>query len=197
MLIGLTGGMGCGKSAALNFFSEFEYMTLDADRICHMLYNDNKSEFFRKIYARWGDKILSPNNNICRDAVAKLVFSEKKELEWLNSLLHPAVIKQALKIYNDSGKVNTIFDVPLLYEAGWEKFFDKIVAVWCSDGIRRERLLARGMTKEEIIRRDEKQISPEIKMERADYALINNGTLNQLRKQCQIVTDKINNLNYK
>jgi len=197
MFIGLTGGMGCGKSAALNFFSKLEYITLDADIICHKLYSNSDSKIFRKIYARWGDKVLSDSNTISRKAVSKIVFSEESDREWLNSLLHPAVIKEALKVYNDSGKINTIFDVPLLYEVEWEKYFEKIVVVWCSEKIRQERLLKRGMTKEEIKRRDKTQFTPELKMERADYAIINNGSLDQLKEQCQIIVNKINNLNCK
>jgi len=197
MFIGLTGGMGCGKTAALNFFSESQYITLDADTICHSLYCDTNSEIFYQIYERWGNKILSANKKINRDAVGKLIFSNKKEREWLNALLHPAVIKHALQIYRNSGNLNTIFDVPLLYEVGWEKYFDSIIAVWCSNEIRLQRLTERGMTEKEIDRRDNAQLHPDIKMERADYALINNGTLEQLQKQCKIVIDKINNLNYK
>ena len=193
MFIGLTGGMGCGKSAALNFFSELEYITLDADTICHTLYNNNKSEFFRKIYEKWGDKILS-GSRIDRQAVAQLVFEDKREREWLNSLLHPALLREALKSYEDSGKVDTIFDVPLLYEVGWEKYFDKIVAVWCSEKIQLQRLLKRGMTEEEIEKRNKTQLAPDLKMERADYAIINNGNLAQLKEQCQIIVNRLRKL---
>ena len=191
MFAGLTGGMGCGKSAALNFFAELGYVTIDADSICHTLYRNSESQFSKSLHKRWGDKIIAENGEIDRKVVGEIVFADKKELKWLNSILHPAVIKEGLKVYNNNKRVVTIFDVPLLFEVGWENHFDKIISVWCNEKIRMDHLLKRGMSEDEIKRRDKNQWDPELKMERADYAMINNSTLLHLQKQCKITGEKL------
>ncbi len=191
MFIGLTGGMGCGKSATLSFFLECGYMTLDADKICHELYSNKGSVLFEQLHKRWGDAVISVNGTIDRASVGKIVFTENDELEWLNGVLHPAVFSEGFRIYNNSGKKDTIFDVPLLFEAGWESYFDKTVSVWCREEIRMKRLLKRGMSKCDIERRDKMQFKPELKMERADYVIINNNTLEHLKQQCKVIGDKL------
>ena len=192
MLIGLTGGMGCGKSSALRLFAEIGMQTLDSDSICHQLYSDKESKIFQDMKARWGDRILSTNGNIDRCAVAKLVFPDSKEREWLNSLLHPAVLQKGREIYENSNKTDTIFDVPLLFEVGWDKHFDTVLTVWTEPTLRLARLKKRGMEEDEIDKRDRSQLSPELKMEKADYVIINNGTLEQLKQQCKIIINRLN-----
>ena len=191
MFIGLTGGMGCGKSAALRCFSELGYKTLDADRICHELYSNNSSQLFRLLHKRWGEEIISGSGIINRATVAKIVFANKDELNWLNSVLHPAVIEEGLRIYNSSGKKKTFFDVPLLFEVGWESYFDRTVSIWCNETRRIKRLLKRGMSEDDIKQRDKRQWNPQLKMERADYVIINNSTLGNLQQQCIMVEQVI------
>ncbi len=192
MFIGLTGGMGSGKSSTLKFFSAFGWQTIDADLLCHSFYNDSKSEIFRAMHTRWGNKILLESGRIDRTAVGKLVFSDTDSREWLNALLHPAILQKALKIYRNSDQKETVFDVPLLYEAGWEGNFDKIIAVWTADKIRAERLKKRGMSKNDIRSRDNAQLSPDLKIEKADYVIINNGNIDQLKNQCKIIINILN-----
>ena len=191
MFVGLTGGMGCGKSVALNFFAELGYMTIDADSICHKLYNDRESQFTQTLHKRWGDRIITGTGEINRKLVGEIVFSDKEELEWLNSTIHPAVLEEGLKIHANSRQAITIFDVPLLFEVGWEHHFDKIISVWCDENRRIDHLLKRGMSKDEIARRDKNQWSPDLKMERADYAIINNSTLSHIQAQCKIIGERL------
>ena len=192
MLIGLTGGMGCGKSSALQIFSELSWNTLDADAICHDFYLNRDSEIYHKVYERWGKQILSGDGSIDRRVIGKLVFSDSASLEWLNSILHPAILQRGLELYTAAGEVDTIFDVPLLYEVCWEKHFDAVVTIWTEDNLRIERLKSREMTKEDIRRKDKFQITPELKVEKADYVLINNGDMDHLRNECIRLTKKLN-----
>ena len=193
MFIGLTGGMGCGKSTASSCFSKLGYKTLDADKICHELYSNKSSQLFEILYKRWGEKIISSNDTIERAVVAKIVFADKDELNWLNSVLHPAVLEEGIRIYNRLDKKKTVFAVPLLFEVKWESYFDKTVTVWCNEKIRLKRLLNRGMSENEVKIRDKRQWDPQLKMERADYVIINNSTLANLQQQCSIIVKKQQN----
>jgi len=192
MLIGLTGGMGCGKSAALDCFAELGYTTTDADSICHMLYNDSRSSLFKKLYKRWGSRIISETNTIDRKIVSRIAFSDVNELKWLNSVVHPAVLEEGLRVNSNSEKKITFFDVPLLFEAGWDRYCDATITVWCKNEIRIKRLKKRGMTEEEIKKRDMHQMQPEEKIEKADYAIINNSSLLHLKQQCEIIVKELN-----
>ena len=182
----MTGGIGSGKSSALKIFNELGVLTLDADAICHSLYSEKNSQLVNKIRNRWGDCVINESTGaINRAELGKIVFGDKEELQYLNRIVHPAVLKYAETVRRGNDNAVTVFDVPLLYEAGWQNRFDKIITVWTSRKIRYQRLRARGMSEEEIKRRDENQIEPDEKLERADYGLINNGDFEFLKLQCE------------
>ena len=185
MLIGLTGGIGAGKSTVIGFFSEFAWQTLDSDAICHDLYKDSTCDAYTLMVERWGNRIVSENGYIDRKKVADLVFCNSQDREWLNSILHPMVFNCAVEIYTQlDATVPVIFDVPLLFEVKWEKYFTKIIAIFTTREIQMNRLLERGMSKLEIDRRIATQMTMEEKAEKADFVLVNNGSLKLLKKQC-------------
>lgn len=184
-LIGLTGGMGCGKSTVLNIFRSLGCDTMDADNICHELY-ENDSLVISQIMDRWGPSLLDKNNKLDRKKIAKIVFKDKKELEWLNSLLHILVLKKA-KEYIADKKNMTIFDVPLLFEADWQYHFDVTIAVWTTRELQSKRLKGKGWTEQEISSRIKFQMSADEKLERADFGIINIGSMELLIKQCKCI----------
>jgi dephospho-CoA kinase len=100
-------------------------------------------------------------------------------------------LRKALDEYVKAAGKDVLFDVPLLFEAGWESHFDAVLAVWAEPEVRWKRLTERGMSDEDVRRRDDAQMPSAVKLERADFALINNGTLDDLRLQCEIVSDTI------
>lgn len=186
MLIGLTGGIGAGKSSALKCFSDLGWKTLDADTICHELYCDESCEAYKLMVNRWGEKIVAKNRTIDRTIVAQFVFKDPKEREWLNKMLHPMVLDCAIEEYSKcDATVPVIFDVPLLFEAEWENYFTKIITIYATEEVQVERLKNRGMKVEDIKRRVASQMSLNEKVERSDYALINNGSVELLTLQCQ------------
>ena len=192
MFIGLTGGMGCGKSTASAIFAKMAWQVLDADDICHSLYEERDGQLLKLLIKRWGEVVINPNGiGIDREKVSNIIFNSSEERKWLNATIHPLVLKKALDIYATNSEINTLFDVPLLYESGWENHFDSIVAIWTNNEIRTLRLRKRGMSDNEIERRDAAQMSIERKVDRADYALINNGSVEQLRAQCAIISNAI------
>ncbi|MDD2403428.1 MAG: dephospho-CoA kinase [Victivallaceae bacterium] len=190
MIIALTGGIGSGKSAALQAFAELGWKTLSADQICHDIYRDDL-DFIDQLYQHWGDTIFSMKGVIDRKAVAKIIFTQPDELKWLNSLLHPMIRQVADKQFTATPEDDYIFEVPLLYECGWEKDFSAVICVWSEASLIRKRLLNRGLNDDEISRRMANQLPADQKLERADFALINNGSLANLYAQCEILTNQI------
>lgn len=185
MLVGLTGGIGTGKSTALKYFAELGWKTLDADVICHKLYHDETCEAYREIVERWGEDILSGNGEIDRAKVAGIVFNDSSEREWLNGVLHPRVLEYAIGQYQqNNATVPMIFDVPLLFEVSWERYFSQTVVVFTEDKIQLTRLQDRGMTLADVKQRIAAQMPLSEKIEKADFALINNGTQEVLKEQC-------------
>ena len=191
MFVGLTGGTGCGKSTALECFSSLGWKTLDADCICYELYEDGRSGVAEALHRRWGDKVFTGNRDVDRKKVADIVFRNKRERLWLNSLLHPKVLERAVREAGKSRNRNFIFAVPLLFEAKWEKEFDCTVSIWTDKKTQYERLAKRGWSLEEIERRCRCQITPDEKMELADFAIINNGGIDLLCKQCKTLNKYI------
>ena len=190
MIVGVTGGIGAGKSTVVNIFKEYGWHTIDADKICHSLYDQSDSDILKKLIRRWGKSILLEDGTLNRQQVAEIIFNDEKEREWLDSIIHPAVLKQGLDLHQSFNKENSLFDLPLLFEVGWDNQFDSIISVWTEKSIVYERLINRGMSIDDIEKRIQAQLSPEIKIEKSDFTIINNGNLITLRKQCEKIINK-------
>ena len=192
-LIGLTGGPGCGKSAVLRIFASFtSWKVFDADAICHELYAEKNSVFTEWIAMRWGKDFICEDGTLDRAKIAEKVFSDKKELAWLNGLVHPEIMRRIEHGIDMCGCQDyAMIDAPLLFEAGWNKFLQLTIAVWSSPEIQMGRLLARGWTKEHAESRIAAQLPAQEKLERADYGIINNASLDILREQCVKLNNKI------
>jgi dephospho-CoA kinase len=191
MFVGLTGGIGCGKTTALECFSSLDWKTLDADNICHEIYGDVGSGVPETLRKRWGRKVFSRDGSLNRKKISEIVFNDSIELFWLNDLLHPEVLRRSREAVKNSRNKYVIFAVPLLFEVKWEKEFDLTVAVWADRETQYARLRGRGWTGKEIETRCNWQIPPERKMELADYALINNGSPGFLFEQCEKLNNQI------
>lgn len=193
-VIGLSGGIGCGKSTALKIFSELECTIIESDKIVHELYEENSEDSarFRKILTdKWGNEVLT-EGNLDRKKIGKIVFTNKNALEWLNSNTHPYVFSRAEMIIKASPKSRIIiFDIPLLFELGIEKDFSSTIAIWTNKEQQTKRLKARNWTEHEIYERIKNQLTPDIKLERASYGIINTGDLNYLKEQCKQILIKI------
>jgi len=181
MLLGLTGGIGSGKSTVLEIFQELSVIVEDADLIVHNLYK-NDEELKQEIVKRWG-KDACINNRIDRKFIAKIVFANHIEIQWLNALIHPKVREKISEIKHQSKIV--IVAIPLLYEGQLEERFSKIISVWCPEETQLQRLLKRGWSKEEIDDRKRNQMHQDEKLHRADYGIINDGTIENLKSQCE------------
>ena len=182
-LIGLTGGIGCGKSAALKAFSSLNCNVLDADAVCHELYNEPNGVVVHATTERWGNKVIT-SNLVDRKKIAEIVFNDGEERKWLNELIHPLIFKRANEVARNVNDL-LIFDVPLLFEANWEKHFTKIISVWTTPKIQIARLEKRNWSEKEIKSRIDAQMSADEKLGKADFCIINIGDLEFLKKQCK------------
>ena len=195
MLVGLTGGAGCGKTTVLKIFEELGWFTIDADSLVHEIYRDEAiKDILRR---RWGaGDITEISGNIDREKIAEIVFNDKNELEWLESVLHPAVFERAEGIIKNCGKSHIMFDIPLLYEKNKASIFDLIISVWAEKNIQHRRLTQRNWSIDDIKSRNSRQFSQGDKLERADLGIINSGSMDLLREQCVILDKQIRTIQY-
>jgi dephospho-CoA kinase len=196
MLVGLTGGIGCGKSAVAEIFSGLGWKKLNADSICKNIYDSKNSKLFHRLRERWGDKVFLPDGAVDKKAIAEIVFNAPEELKWLNAVLHPLIQEEAELFIKKHAGQDVIFEIPLLYEAGWEDMPDLVICVWTEHETQLKRLEARGMSRDEAERRLQHQHSPLEKLERADIGLINNGNLENLKKQCEYINNNLKRTNH-
>lgn len=136
--IGLTGGMGCGKSAAADAFRKLGVEVLDADKLAHIALAENMS--FRDSLSKiFGEKAFPPNENPNRAEIARIAFSDKEKLAALENALHPAINAMWLERLREiqascDGKFSAlVVEMPLLFEKGLEKNFDICITVFCSE----------------------------------------------------------------
>lgn len=181
-LVVITGGLGCGKSTVLELLRTLGCRTADADVLAHDLYRRG-SPLWQSLVGRWGQEILDSQQEIRRAQVADIVFDNPGERQWLEGQIHPAVQRQILELAGQA--VSPLYcAIPLYYEAGWEIPEARIVCVWCQPGLQRQRLRQRGWDDREIDRRLACQLGQDEKLKRADFALVNNSSIEQLRRQC-------------
>jgi len=180
MRIGLTGGMGAGKTAAAVAFGHQGFRILSADRLAHEVLM--RPEVLRKIQERWGDEVITENGLPDRELIADRVFCEPEELHWLEAIIHP-VIRAEWKAAIADRKQDWLVEVPLLFEKGWESDFDLTVAITCTPELQNKRLVARGWTAAQIAARIAAQMPMAEKAKRADYVLVNDGSIEALEAQ--------------
>ena len=182
-LIVITGGIGTGKSAVLAQFRALGGAGLDTDDVAHELYAPN-GPAWRAIANHFGHAIVRADGQLDRKAIARRVFAAPLELAWLNGLLHP-LIRERLLAEADFVAPRPLFAaVPLWYEIGWELPGVRVIATWCTTALQLERLYARGWSEEEIARRLKNQLPKDEKLNRADYAILTIGSMNDLHEQC-------------
>jgi dephospho-CoA kinase len=186
--IGLTGGIGAGKSEALAALERLGVETLSTDAVTHELYG---SEQLRdRLVERWGEEV-APDGAVDRDEVARIVFEQPEELAWLESELHPRVGQRVLEWRSslDPATEVAVVEVPLLFEAGMEGVFDDVIAVVADDAIRERRLEERGSAGLEG--RSERQLDQAEKAGRADYVIRNDGSLEDLESELAAVLKRV------
>lgn len=182
--VGLTGGLGAGKSTALAALTELGAATLSADAVVHELLGTE--ELRTAIAERFGAEALHGDGAVDRAAVAERAFASEADREWLEGVLWPRVGERtaAWREQQDAAArppVAAVVETPLLFEAGIESRFDHVIAVIAGEGIRDERAAARGHAA--VAQRAGRQLSQEEKSRRADFTVRNDGTEPELKAE--------------
>ena len=195
-IIGITGGIGAGKSAALDAFGRAGAATFSADRAVHAIYAEDE-DVRAAVRGRWGDEVLDADGSVRRDVIAAHVFGAPEELAWLEGLLHPRVAQAWLRFVEEAAasapRPRAIAaEVPLLYEAGLEERYDRIVAISAPLDLRLERVGERAHGGSADARaRAAHQMPESEKLRRADYGYVNDGSLADLDAFVRRVLDEV------
>lgn len=186
--VGLTGGIGAGKSEALAAFERQGAATLSTDRVAHDLLEDD--EVRAALIDRWGEDV-APNGVVDRDRVSEIVFNDRDELAWLESVTHPRVGAHVLEWRQNLGSdvEVAVVEVPLLFEAAMEDAFDTTVAVVADDELRDARLRERGQGG--LAGREGRQLDQEEKGRRADHVIRNDASLEELESEVRKLIEEL------
>jgi dephospho-CoA kinase len=191
--VGLTGGIGSGKSMALDALAELGAATLSADAVVHELLGSD--EVRELLVERFGPDVLDAGGAVDRSAVAARVFERSEDRVWLEELLWPRVGARMVDWRaeleaRESRPVAAVVEVPLLFEAGMEGAFDTTIVVVADEPLRAERAGARGHTA--VAERAARQLSQEEKAARAGHVVRNDGTREELKAELSRVLATIN-----
>ena len=195
MIVGLTGGIGSGKSVAGDFFIELGIDVIDADHVSKNILDDNESA--KKLFLEhFGEKFIDKNNNVDRAFLRDEIFKNEDKKEALESIIHPLVREEIFNFIENSNSVYKIIMVPLIYETNSQDFYDKIVVVDCKEENQIIRASKRdNKTKNDIINIMKNQASSDERMSIADEVIKNDSSLDDLKKQVIKVHQKLLGIN--
>ena len=189
-IIGITGGVASGKSTVARLLEERGARLLNADRAGHEVLRLPRVE--TAVRERWGEAIFGPDGRIDRARLARIVFASgaeaRQEREYLEQLTHPEIarlLKQQVESLAAAGVSVAVLDAPLLIEAGWDQWCEKIMFVEAPREARLARAIARGWSKEDFAAREGAQESLGRKRVRADVIIDSSGSLGRTRAQVE------------
>ncbi len=194
MLVGLTGGFGCGKSTVLKLFEELGATVLSADSIVHDLLK--RADVRDSLVEMFGPDILV-KGEIDRKKLSEKVFPDEAKRRKLEKLLHPLVFETIEQKYKKSAnptsntEIIMVVEIPLLFETGFDKGVDAVVVVRTDVDVVRERLRRKGFSDEEIRIRTAAQFPVDEKASRADYVIDNSGSPEDTERQVRAVWEDL------
>ena len=184
LVVGLTGGIGSGKSLAAQFFAELGALVIDADQLARDAI-ERGSDGFDELIATFGDSILS-NGLVDRRALGELVFRDAEAKKKLEGIIHPIVRREFEEAVQSLEQDQIlIYEIPLLFETKVMERFDYIVTVEADMQLRKERLLKKGLRNSEVESRIAAQASREERVSIADQVFENNGSEDELLRSVE------------
>ena len=189
-VIGLTGGIGCGKSLAAQYFAELGALVIDADQLARAAI-ERGTDGFDEVVALFGDSILK-DGNIDRRALGELIFRDPAAKKQLESIIHPFVRREFEEaVASLKGEQVLVYEIPLLVETGAHERFDVVITVESEMENRVARLRGRGMHTSEIEGRVAAQATREQRIEVADFLIENDGSEDELLRQVENIWDSL------
>jgi dephospho-CoA kinase len=185
-VIGLTGGIGSGKSSAARFFSELNVRVIDADHIAKDLLAEN--DLAQQVIDHFGQQICDKNGQLQRHLLRDLIFSDAAARVWLENLLHPLIRSRIIAAIAQSESAYVVVVIPLLVETHQEDYIDRVLVIDVPESVQVNRLMQRdGMSMVEANKILQIQASRQTRLAFADDVIENTGSLQELK-------DKIRNL---
>ena len=193
--IGLTGGIGSGKSEVSKFFQAWGAYIFDADREAKHIIDKDKSAQ-KEIVKEFGSDVIDANQNIDKKKLARIAFQDEFHQLALNSIIHPYVFKKIDSTFEEIQQKNNhncfVVDAALIYESGADTHMDYVIVITSLLRYRTERVMSRNnITREDFLKRVSLQWSDEDKEHMADYVIQNNSDLNKLKKESKRIFDLI------
>lgn len=192
MILGLTGGIGTGKSTVANMLKEKGIPVVDTDLISREVIE--YPEIIEKIKLEISNEVFDFNNKLDRKKMSEIVFENQEKLKKLNEIMHPEILKKMWDEVEELKKNHKIIvvDVPLLFEINMEKEVDKILLIYASKEIQLKRIMERdGRTREEAVKIISSQMPLYKKREKSDYIIQNNDSLENLEKKLEKILEKL------
>ena len=183
MIIGLTGGIGSGKSVAAALFKDIGIDLIDADDLARDSLNIN-SKGYELFIEEFGDKYLDENKNINRELIRKLIFNDSDAKSKLENIIHP-IVRSGIETFIKNKKSDyCIIVVPLIFETNSSKIYDRVLVIDCDVDVQISRTSKRdNQTKSDIENIVNKQATREQRLSIADDVIVNNGSLDLLRNE--------------
>jgi dephospho-CoA kinase len=187
--VAVTGGIGAGKSEALHAFARHGAAVISSDEIVHDLLRSDE-DVRAAVRERFGDGVFGPEGQVDRGRIADVVFADPEQLDWLERLLHPRVVAAYLSWRDDLASrpdppAVCVTEVPLLYEVGGDTRFDAVVVISAAPDVRVSRQVRPMQDRERRLIPDEEKLS------RADFAYVNDGSLEELDQFVSGVVEKL------
>ncbi len=189
--IGLTGGIGAGKSTVARLLAEHGAIVVDADALAREVVAPG-TEGLREVVDAFGEDVLREDGSLDRPAVAKIVFADPDKRKTLEAITHPRIGERTKELFDSAGEDDVVVhDVPLLVELNMAGLYEAVVVVEAPDGVRLERLEARGLGRDEAAERIRSQADPEQRRAVATVVIDNAGDEDALRRRVDEVWEQL------
>lgn len=187
MIIGLTGGIGCGKTTVTELFQKRNVPVVDADEIAHAVVQPNEPAL-ASIADAFGQKIITQNGHLDRDQLREIVFTNPAKKKELEDILHPVIFKTMYQQLKQYDAPYGIASIPLLFEGNNPHDFARVLVIDCPESVQVERVKARDQLSDKIINSImSSQCSRAYRLAHADDTITNNGSLSSLESQVEIL----------
>ena len=185
LIIGLTGGIGSGKSVASDKFKSLGVAVVDADVASRTVVEPGKPAL-KEIQDHFGSGIITAEGKLDRNKLREIIATDAKERKWLESVLHPKIGEQITKEISESTSVYTLFVAPLLLETNSQEMCSRVVVVDVPKDVQIQRTAKRDkVSSNQVEQMVAAQMKREKRLEKADDVLLNNGTIEDLEKQVE------------
>ncbi|HWQ82044.1 MAG TPA: dephospho-CoA kinase [Ignavibacteria bacterium] len=194
ILVGITGGIGSGKSEVCRMLSKKGYKVIFADLMAKELYKTNKG-LARKVVRAFGKGILNYQGVISLTKLREVVFANKNNFKKINEIVHPTVIKTLMEHIRKLRQRVIIIESALVFDTAFHKYLDYTIMVYSNKKNRLERIMMRdGARRSEIEKIMKYQIDEKVKIEKSDFIIVNNKSLEELSREVEFFSNILNAL---